>query len=229
MTTDRRFQIDGGGWRRWNGGLAWRVELHEAGARLFVEGEDRAPRTVGAPRTMATLWHDYGAQILAAAERFELPIHLIASMLAVEAVKVLGTFHFNPASVREEPGYKSDTATPGRVSSGLMQTLLRTADSMAERFELFETPIRRRQLFVPRVSILLGAAYLRYLGDREETLDPIYLCGAYNAGDAKSSSKNPFGILAYGADRPVKMIRYWNDLDATGLVPPDPNLKRCYG
>lgn len=232
---DPDFTIDREGWRRWDGKLAWKIELHELGARVHVEGEPAAPRTVGAPRTMETLWADFGCAIEEASERWGVPKLLIASMLSIEAAKIRGTFHFDPTSTRYEPktrtrpAYSSDEETPERVSYGLMQTLLSTARGVERRQDVMGHRITKRVLFIPSASIQLGTAYLHELGAREDTLDPVYMCGAYNAGDARDTDNNPFGIMTYGEGRIIKMIRYWNDLDATGLVGPDPLLEKWYG
>lgn len=234
MGRDSRFTIVDG-MRRWRDGLGWSIEPHESGARVHVEGESNPPRTVGEPRTMEELWNDYGCSITAASERWGVPKLLIASMLAIEAVKIRGTFHFDPTSTRYEPktrhrpAYRSDESTPERVSYGLMQTLLSTAAGVEKRKTVMGHRITKKTLFIPHVSIQLGAAYLHELGSREETFDPVYMCGAYNAGDARDTDNNPFGVMTYGSGRIIKMLRYWNDLDSTGLVGPDELLEVYFG
>lgn len=144
-------------------------------------------------------------------------------------------FRMDPVSLRYEDGYTHPEDTPGRVSAGLMQTLLSTARDMALRYELEPLTLEGKtrevalgDLLYPRLSILYGAAYMRFLMDRDrgaiarltEGGDPargadlVLLTGSYNAGSIKPDDPrkgNPFGLLTYGAERTARAVNILND------------------
>lgn len=188
---------------------------------MDVEGEGIV-RTRGEPVTMRTLWDDYGSAIEDACGHLGVDTCLVASMMCIEAVRVRGTMHWDPRSLREEPGYVSDRDTPHRVSPGLMQTLLSTAEDMRVKYGLYPEPQDREDLFVAARSIMLGTAYLAHQIERYGTDDPVLMCGAYNAGSIRSTTKNRWHIRTYGEGRIDKMLAYYNDFRAlqnTGEVP----------
>lgn len=138
----------------------------------------------------------------------------------------LNKYRMDPVSLRKEDGYVSPEDTPGRVSAGLMQTLLTTARQMAHddpRLRPLDGEGRARQvqlgdLLDPRSSILLGAAYMRDRCDHDDGLrrlgaDFVGMTGSYNAGALRSVplSDNPYGIQTYSPGRTDKGIRYHND------------------
>lgn len=147
-------------------------------------------------------------------------------MMAIEAEKNERDFtHFNPRSIRLEPGYISDEKTPDRVSPGLMQTLISTARETNRRFKVFTSfggelePLEREDLFIPHRSIMLGAAYMRFQIDRVEpdeqgfdADDPVLLCSAYNAGSVRPTHKTDWHLLTYGRARMDKFIAFHNDM-----------------
>lgn len=144
-------------------------------------------------------------------------------------------FRMDPVSLRKEGGYVAPEDTPGRVSAGLMQTLLSTARDVAARHGLEpltlegeRRPVHLGDLLDPRLSILYGAAYMRTLMDRDagaiprlsEGGDPArgadfaLLTGSYNAGSIKPDDPkkgNPFGLLTHGEQRTTRAIAILND------------------
>ncbi|MEM1201537.1 MAG: transglycosylase SLT domain-containing protein, partial [Pseudomonadota bacterium] len=94
-----------------------------------------------------------------------------------------------PRALRKEPGYRSDAATPHRVSPGLMQTLISTAQQMVNWSgypkDVVPRPpgnkVTRSWLYQPENSIACGVAYIAYQSKRT-ALDPPLVFAAYNAG-----------------------------------------------
>lgn len=179
-------------------------------------------RTKGEPSSMRQLMADFGLEIREANELFSVPIPVLCGMIAIEATRLKGDrTRFNPRCVREEPGYRSDTHTPNKVSPGLAQTLLSTAQEVLEHTPLPQDKLTREDLFVPRYSILCGAAYIRKQIQRYEADeakagalpdDPVMnACAAYNAGSVREDLSNPWHLRTYGEGRVDKFIAYHND------------------
>lgn len=201
-----------------NGGQRWR-ETPEG----FVEIEDEGvPRTVGEPMTAHTILVDFESDIFDACEEFDVDPALVVALIWKESRKGEGN-HRDTVSLRFERTpdskgryYISDTKTPDKISAGLMQTLLSTAQRMNKKYELFESvtgkrdTIDRGDLFIPRRSIYLGVAYLATLQDKYGD-DPVLLQAAYNAGGVYSSTKNRWNLRTFGTNRTEKFIEYYND------------------
>lgn len=194
------------GWRQYHNGIRWRVR--ESGV-IEVEGEGIL-RTEGNPRTAETNWLDYRANWLAAQEEFSVPVHIALSVMLVEAWPPFHGFHRNPQQDREEPGYTSDEATSHKVSSGIMHTLLSTAQSEHRKRGLFERPPTREDLYFPDRSIRAGVAYLATLAERYG-MEPMLLQVGYNAGGVKHNPSDPFGFYVFDSARHRKYIRANND------------------
>ena len=145
------------------GGVLW--QLTRAG--LVVGGQiDRSP---GAPVTVPRVWQTYGPDIEAAAVKYRVPVELIVATICAESSG-------RSDAIRIEPGYVSDSATPQRVSCGLMQTLISTAREATGNDALV-----REDLLKPATSIDAGTAYISQ--QRTVTrLDPPQVACAYNAG-----------------------------------------------
>lgn len=225
MTTQqlaRHLDVDGEGFRRYRDSLGWRPREDDS---IEVEGMG-VPRTSGRPMTVTANWLDYRGDLLYAAERFGLPpLHLLGVLL-VEAWPPVRGFHRDPRNVREEPGYASDEATPKKISSGLMHTLLSTAAEMCEEYGLFGGERQTRQdLWTPHRSIVIGAAYCRWIVDHlcGGEYDPMLVQAAYNRGKVRYSERdargdnNAFRLAVFDADRHMRFIRFVNDAVAAGL------------
>jgi len=182
-------------------------------------------RTKGEPLTAWNALQDYAADISLAETVLRIPRYVLVGMMAVEATKVRADrSHFDPRSIREEPGYISDEKTPHRVSPGLMQTLISTAREVNRTFGLYHNldgsleSLSREDLFIPSRSIMVGAAYIRHQIDRKEPDeagfdddDPVLLCSAYNAGSVRETKSNDWNLLTYSSARMDKFIAYQND------------------
>jgi hypothetical protein len=220
-------------WKQYNRGRRWRVLPNGA---IEVEGAGQGVlRTSGQPLTMRRLFDEYGELMREAAARFNIPVVWIAGMIPIEALMPAhpaGGRRADPVSIRREPGYVSDAQTPNRISAGLTQTLLSTAQNMARRHGL-PVPTNHRELTDPRTSIMLGAAYMAnrrdaYAGGVEgQAFDFVHLTGAYNAGrmirvNWEKANPNPFGMITYGQTRTERAIRWYND--ALAVLAERPNF-----
>lgn len=193
---------------RFKSGKQWRLTTDG----IDVKGEGII-RSGGQPLTVLQLWEDFGSTILHAAWEVNCPVDLIVAMIPIEAARIRGSKSFDPRSNRYEPGYISDAKTPHRRSPGLMQTLLTTAQSMANRMDM-EVKVTSEMLFDPYYSILLGAAYIVYQ-IRRYGPDPVLICGAYNAGSVRKTDNNDWKILTYSSTRMDRYVQWYNDFHFT--------------
>lgn len=202
-------------WKSYRGGVGWRVLVS---GEIEVEGEGII-RTGGEPKTMRHLLATHGEDLREAADTFGVPIAWIMGMIPIEAkmrpLKGGGSYP-DPKSYREEPGYTSDAETPNRVSAGVMQTLLSTAQQMAAKHG-YGRLRAASDLFDVQRSITLGTAYMRHQMDRysegveDHAFDFVHLTGAYNAGSIKHSAESRFRLLTYSPTRTERAIRWHND------------------
>lgn len=163
-------------WHGAEGGRRWRL-TPEA---LLIEDEP-APRRNPPPRLVAACWAHHRAALEAAATRFAVPVELLLATACTESGG-------RAEAVREEPGFISDTATPHRVSPGLMQTLTSSA-----REALGDAKLDRARLLDPAVSALAGAAFIARQS-RVTGFDPPLVAIAYNAGSLRPA-QNPWGLV----------------------------------
>ena len=204
---------------RINGSVAWRLD--KDGIRI-----NNAPPevTVGPPSTVAKVWQTFGVSIEARASHYQVPVELILATICTESGG-------NPSAFRTERGFKSDEATPHRVSVGLMQTLISTARGTLRKSKLDRNvntrSINRQWLFEPHNSIHSGICYI-HEQFRFTRYDPPKVACAYNAGSIRfnDSTNNrwkmrqfPIGTSQH-ADR---FIKWFNDslrlFKDTGLAP----------
>jgi hypothetical protein len=179
--------------------VAWRVTPRG------VEVAGRIERTAGPPVTVTHVWERYHEPINAAAARYGIPAHLIVATICTESSPP-----GNAASIRFEPGYKSDDSTPHLVSPGLMQTLISTA-----RSALRNPKIDRKWLLNPANSIMAGTAVIKE-GAPATELDPPKVAAAYNAGSLRydGSPHNRWRLLQYpiGTGAHVdRFVEWFND------------------
>lgn len=200
-------------------GVSWR--LTPGG---IVVGDAPAARTPGPPATVRRVWAWFGAEIWASALKWGVPVELIVAVMCTESGQT-GQTHSQQMSdaYREEPGYLSDNATPGRVSAGCMQTLLATARSVLGRPALFAD-----ELFEPACSIDAGVGYIAQevarAGALSTAYDPPLVAAVYNAGglylDGTAANRwrlrcYPLGTGGYIDD----FVRWFNDAMSLGVVP----------
>jgi hypothetical protein len=195
--------------RAFDGGVRWRL----VAAGVDVEGCG-VERTSGAPSTVTRIWETWSREINATARARRVPCALIIATIATESGG-------NANAVRLEPGYSSDEATPGKVSPGLMQTLISTAR------EALQLSCDRAWLLQPANSIEAGTAYIARQARLTE-LDPPLVAAAYNAGRLKeqTSEQNRWKLRQYpiGTGKHCdRFVRFFNDAVAvlgTHAVPP---------
>lgn len=158
------------------GGVRWRIT--QDGVELEHVG---TLRTSGEPLTVRKIWRDYGAPIQYAARQFGVPVEVLIATIATESIVVNGVR--DPKQAREEPGYKSDEATPHRISVGLCHILIDTAR------RVLRYPVGRAWLAVPANNIWTAAAVIRDAADLHG-FDPILTAATYNSGTLAESIKN---------------------------------------
>jgi hypothetical protein len=193
-------------------GNSVRWQVHTKGVSIEGTGVER---TGGEPQTVRRVWDQFGGAIETWSGRFGVPAELIVATICTES-------RGDPHSVREEPGYRSDAATPDRVSPGLMQTLITTA-----RNALQDNSVDREWLLEPGNSIQAGTAYIASQMTRTN-LDPPKVACAYNAGGIYPNDgpdnrwkmrQYPIGSGAH-ADR---FVRWFNDcayaMEADNVLP----------
>lgn len=232
-------------WFRYKGGRGWRFENSAEGKGTIIVEEVEsnssfahvtAPdggggyvlRTKGAPSSARNALDDYGAAMRQASRDFGVELPTIFAMMCIEATRVKADrSHFNPRSVREEPGYISDEKTPNKVSPGLMQTLISTAREANAWAGLYRDvsgkleKLSREDLFIAERSIMLGTAHMKREINNVEpdearagfwAHDPIALCAAYNAGSVREGN-GAYNLRTYGGDgRVEKFVAYHNDM-----------------
>jgi hypothetical protein len=186
------------------GGVTW--ALGRAG--LAIGG--RAPEgTSGPPATALRVWNWFGAEITAAARTHDVPVELIVATICTESA----AGRFERAKVcqarRDEAGFVSDAATPGRVSVGCMQTLVSTAAEVLMR------PVIAAELEDPAVSIDAGAAMIA-AQFWATNFDPPLVAAAYNAGgiyyDPAAANRWRLRCYPLGTGRYVeRMVAWFND------------------
>lgn len=173
--------------------------------------------TPGEPSTIRRILSNFGTIIAETCKRRRVPAELVIATIATESSG-------EPNARRQEPGYVSDAVTPTKISVGLMQTLLSTANEALEKNETDSSWLRD-----PAISVDAGTAYiakkLPVTG-----YDPPKVACAYNAGDLRYDSsttnrwrmlQHPIGTSAH-ADR---FISFFND--ALGVLRANPAALDC--
>lgn len=146
------------------GGIRWR--LTKSGLEIEDSGIERSK---GSPKTVTRIWENYNKEINKWAKHFGVPCVLIIAAIATESSG-------KATSRREEPGFISDTATPHRVSVGIMHTLISTA-----RSTLHNEKIDAKWLKNPSNSIKAGTSYIAEQFPITN-FDPPKVACAYNSG-----------------------------------------------
>lgn len=175
------------------GSHRWRLS-----ARGLEVTEGGILRTPGQPLTVLRIWHTYRELIQLSAQANRVPVELIVATIATESGG-------NPNTRLQEPD--------GRVSVGLMQTLLGTAS------EVMSQPISEAWLRVPGNSIEAGTRCIARAKARSG-YDPPLVAACYNAGSLRPSKRNPWGLvctddrnddLTDGGDHVTRWVRFFND------------------
>lgn len=177
--------------------IRWR--LTRDGVEIENSGIER---TRGNPTTVTRVWENFGQAINRTARARRVPCALIVATICTESGG-------RADAVRLEPGYVSDEKTPGKVSPGLMQTLISTA------CDAVQMCVDREWLLQPANSIDAGTAYIA--GQRKLTgFDPPLVAAAYNAGRLayQSGAQNRWKLRQYPIGTGAhcdRFVRFFND------------------
>jgi hypothetical protein len=181
-------------------GVRWR--LSAAGVEIEGTGVER---TRGQPITATRIWERWSEPINRQARAFRVPCALIVGTICIES-------HGQEDAIRQEPGYVSDDQTPGKVSVGLMQTLIKTAR------DTLQMSLDRSWLLKGDNSIQAGTAYIAQQS-RVTGLDPPLVGAAYNAGGLyeQTGAQNRWKLRQYPigtGDYLDHFIPFFNDAAA---------------
>jgi len=184
------------------GGLRWRLTPQG----VEVEGRP-LPGQSGVPLAARRAFEWFGPELRSVAIETEVPIELLVATLCTEVLGATSRYPTRDAAmraVREEPGYISDEATPHRVSPGLTQTLISTAQQMMP-----EIRVTRALLFEPSRAIRAGALYIRAQAPQTR-LDPPAVACAYNAGAMylQTGARNHWRMRQYPIGTPDHADRF---------------------
>ncbi len=166
--------------------------------------DQKPPETSGGePKTVRGVWQKFKGPIEEWSAKFGVPVELIIATICTESGG-------DPSALRKEPGYVSDDQTPGKISPGLMQTLISTA-----RKTLADDGINRDWLLKPENSIRAGTGYLA----SQWTItgfDPPKSACAYNAGNIyyNESPANRWKMRQYpinSAEHADRFVKWFND------------------
>jgi soluble lytic murein transglycosylase-like protein len=201
-----------------NGGIAWKLTTDG----VFVENSG-VERTPGTPTTVTRVWEQFHDPVNEWTSQYGVYCELILAVICTESSG-------NSASRRNEPGYVSDSATPGKVSLGLMQTLISTA-----REALNDPNIDGQWLLIPRNSIRAGTAYIRKQQPMT-LLDPPKVACAYNAGGIHDNdgAENRWKMRMYPIGTSAhcdRFVKWFNDAVAalkTHATAPVRSLSDCF-
>jgi soluble lytic murein transglycosylase-like protein len=188
-------QFRGEGWPLRKLELLRRQPAHRfAGSVGWKLGPDGVQLCRGAVRSDAAtrfrialigpVWQHYGAAITAAARRHGVPAELILTAIIEESGGKAG------AIVRYR-GYVSDGATPQRISVGIGQMLLSTAQRLAGR------RVTRAWMLKPENAIDLVARYFA-LVYRQTGFDPPLAAAVYNGGSLRVAAGNRWSVANAG-------------------------------
>jgi hypothetical protein len=181
----------------YNDGASW--QLTPRGVMLGAE----LPRTGGQPLTVARVWTQFGSAICRSARSNKVPVELIVATICAES-------HGDPDATRVEPD--------GRMSVGLMQTLIGTA-----RTVMRDPSIDAAWLTRPENSIDAGTSYIAN-ERRHSDLDPPQVAAIYNAGSLRPAYDNRWRFAQHVGSRAHvdSFIEWFNDCFAYfDSTPPD--------
>ncbi|MFI5529689.1 transglycosylase SLT domain-containing protein [Kitasatospora sp. NPDC051853] len=185
----------------WHGSFSGSVQWRLTDLGVEIEGTG-VERTKGRPATVTRVWEKYAAAINQATRTYRMPAELVVACICTESGG-------KAEAIRFEPGYVSDERTPGRVSPGVMQTLISTAS------ETLRMSVTRDWLFEPANSIRAGTAYM-HKQVRKTAFDPPLVGAAYNSGGIhqQNGSQNRWRLRQFPigtAEHCNRFVRFYND------------------
>ena len=180
-------------------GVSWRLT-----AQGVLIGQSPTPETTGGePKTVRDIWARFGEPIDMWSQKLGVPVELIVATICTETSG-------KPDALRKEPGYISDEQTPNKISPGLMQTLISTAQKT-----LGDPGIDRDWLLKAENSIRAGTAYIASQWTTTH-FDPPKVACAYNAGDIyyNDSPANRWKMRQYpinSSEHADRFVKWFND------------------
>lgn len=165
--------------------------------------QKRQETSGGEPKTVTNVWQKFKGPIEEWSMKFGVPVELIVATICTESGG-------DPSALRKEPGYASDKQTPGKISPGLMQTLISTAQRT-----LGIDGVDRDWLLKPENSIRAGTAYIASQWTIT-SFDPPKVACAYNAGDIyyNQSDANRWKMRQYpinSSEHADRFVKWFND------------------
>lgn len=166
-------------------------------------------RTRGEPVTVARVWRDFGTDICDWAARYRVPAELIVATICTES--------------NGDRNVPSRPESKGRLSAGLMQTLIGTAQQMLDS----GVTVDEAWLRIPRNGIQAGTACIAGWRGRSAYDPPLVAC-VYNAGGIyqNDGTLNRWKLKQYpiGTGQHVdRFVQWFNDcfahLEATAGTP----------
>jgi peptidoglycan hydrolase-like protein with peptidoglycan-binding domain len=159
---------------RFSGGGQWRLTAQGLEVR-----NDSVQASAGLDAKVAVVLREwFGNEIRAQARKSGVPVELIVATICAESAGSARDRASCAAAERREKGFRSEAATPHRISIGCMQTLISTACGTLGR------TVSGAELRDPAVSIEAGTAYMAQQAGRT-LLDPPVVACAYNAGSVR--------------------------------------------
>jgi soluble lytic murein transglycosylase-like protein len=189
--------------QRFSGSIQWRM------TQEGLETPEGIERTRGKPITVGRIEDAFFDEINEAVYAFGVPKELIIACIATESGG-------HSTAWRTEPGYVSVEETPHRVSVGLMQPLVSTAQNMMR-----DENVTAEWLRDPQNNIMTGTAYIAH--QRKRTLfDPPVVAAAYNAGGVywQRGEDNRWKMRNFpiGTDKHItRFVRFFNDAFSLGV------------
>lgn len=175
-----------------NGSIYWRVIIKgvEIKGKGLITNEKYTQQA-------AKIWEQYQEPILAASQKYGVPVPAIIATISTESSGNPGAYRYEPSFYdryikdkdrwKDNPFYKF----PKRISAsyGLMQIMYTTAYSAGFRG-------KPEDLYDPAANIEIGTAYIASPFQRENHgWDPPKIACAYNAGSVRPTKKNAWGIF----------------------------------
>jgi peptidoglycan L-alanyl-D-glutamate endopeptidase CwlK len=211
-------------WHSKFGGQKWRYDKNGVYIEKHANGEEPL-RTRGEPITCRTIMELCAKEILAASQKYDVPMALIIMTIATETANYRKQGFTGPRTFRWEPHVKVNDVEPhdrGDYSAGPMQTMSTTARwviraqnldydpfEVAPHYETVPAPPEEHPLYEYKNSIDIGTAVIKQRCDKTGD-DPILVAAAYNAGGIYESQQNDWKLRSTG-DHLDRAARWYGD------------------
>jgi len=207
-------------WHSKFGGREWCYDKNGVYVRDCADGVEPM-RTKGEPITCRTILELCAQEIIAASQKYGVPMALIIMTIATETANYRKQGYTGPRTFRWEPHVEVTDVEPhgwGDYSAGPMQTLATTARwvirtqnldhepfEVAPYYDSVPAPPEQHPLYEYKNSIDIGTAVIKQRWDKTGD-DPILVAAAYNAGGIYESQQNDWKLRSTGdhLDRAAK-------------------------